>query len=129
MAEVIDWNTVRVREINQRFPALSSRHIGCPLAWFRRVFPVVRGKRELAVALYLYRLRSIRRTASVVVANEHLLIELGIDRYVKYRTLKRLAEAGIVRVTRHGRKALKVTLCEGRSRCRGGKTLCSSKRT
>jgi hypothetical protein len=36
------------------------RHIGCPLAWFMAVFPIMRSKNELAVALHIYRLRSIR---------------------------------------------------------------------
>jgi hypothetical protein len=43
----------------------SARHIGCPLSWFVQVFPVVRGKNELAVALYLYRLRTIQRSRTV----------------------------------------------------------------
>ena len=32
------------------------RHIGCPLWWFKLVFPIVRGKNELAVALYIIHL-------------------------------------------------------------------------
>ena len=43
----------------------SGRHIGCPVEWFRLVLPVVRGKGELAVALYLYRLRWSNETARV----------------------------------------------------------------
>ena len=56
------------------------------------MFPIVRGKNELAVALYVYRLRIIRRSRTVVISNTGLLTELGIDRYAKYRALSRLAE-------------------------------------
>lgn len=114
MADVVDWSNVRVREITQRLPAPGSRHIGCPLAWFKRVYPVVRGKGELAVALYLYRLRTIQQSRTVAISNERLLTELGIDRYAKYRALRRLAQAGIITVKRHGKKAVQITFREGR---------------
>ena len=97
------------------------RHIGCPLWWFTLVFPVVRGKNELAVALYLYRLRSIRRSRTVAVSNERLLNEMGINRYSKYRALRRLADAGIIQVERHNRRALVVSFCEKRGRALGAK--------
>jgi hypothetical protein len=60
-----------------------ARHIGCPLWWFTQVYPAVRGKGELAVALYLYRLRVIQRSCTVKVSNERLSAELGIDRFTK----------------------------------------------
>jgi hypothetical protein len=78
----------------------SARHIGCPLSWFALVFPVVRGKNELAVALYLYRLRTIQRSRTVRVSNMRLLTELGIDRFAKYRALRRPAAAGIITLKR-----------------------------
>ena len=93
----------------------SARHIGCPLWWFALVFPVVRGKNELAVALYIYRLRMIRRSRTVAVSNERLLAELGIDRYAKYRTLNRLADAGVIRIKRHNKRALEITFSRKRS--------------
>ena len=74
------------------------RHIGCPLKWFALVFPIVRGKNELAVALYIYRLRIVRRSRTVTVANERLLTELGINRFAKHRALRRLADAGVIRI-------------------------------
>jgi hypothetical protein len=89
-------------------PAAESRHIGCPLAWFTWVFPVVSGKNELAVALYLYRLRVIQHSRKVKVSNTRLLDELGIDRYAKYRALRRLAGAGIITVNRRRPGSLEV---------------------
>jgi hypothetical protein len=80
------------------------------LAWFRQVFPVVRGKNEVAVALMLYRLRSIRHSRTITVSNGPLA-ELGIDRFAKYRALRRLAEAGLIRIKSNNRKALNVRFC------------------
>jgi hypothetical protein len=85
-----------------------SRHIGCPLWWFQLVFPVVCGKNELAVALYIYRLRTVRRSRTIVVTNERLLAELGINRFAKYRALQRLAKAGIITIKRCGKSSLKI---------------------
>jgi hypothetical protein len=93
----------------RRHPHDGSRHIGCPLSWFRLVLPVVHGKNELAVALYIYRLRVIRRSRTITVSNTRLLAELGIDRRVKYRTLKRLAKAGLITVKYHNKEAPEVT--------------------
>jgi hypothetical protein len=86
-----------------------ARHIGCPMWWFSLVFPIARSKGELAVAIYLYRLRAIQRSRTVVVGKGKLLTELGIDRFVKSRTIQRLAAAGIVTVKRHSGRAPRVT--------------------
>jgi AAA+ ATPase superfamily predicted ATPase len=86
----------------------SGRHIGCPLSWFKLVYPIVRGKGELAVALYLYRLRIILRSRTVKVSNERLFAELGVDRFTKYRALKRLAVARIIFIKRRGKQTLEV---------------------
>jgi hypothetical protein len=84
--------------------------IGCPLSWFKRVFPVVHGKNELAIALYLYRLSKICGSRTMVISNKRLLAELGIDRYAKYRALRRLAEAGIITLRHEHKRAIQVTL-------------------
>lgn len=84
--------------------------IGCPLPWFKRVLPVVHGKNELAIALYLYRLSKVCGSRTMVVSNERLLAELGIDRYSKYRALRRLAEAGIIVCKHHDKRAIQVTI-------------------
>jgi hypothetical protein len=84
------------------------RHIGCPLSWFSLVFPVVKGKHELAVALYVYRLRVVCGSRTVAVPNA-FLTGLGIDRHAKYRALERLAAAGILTIKRHPRRTLVVT--------------------
>jgi hypothetical protein len=88
------------------------RHIGCPLSWFKLVFPIVRGKNELAVALHIYRLRMVRRSRTVTISNGGLLAELGIDRFAKYRALRRLADAGVIKVKRHNRRAIEVTFSQ-----------------
>jgi hypothetical protein len=59
------------------------------------------------VWLWLWRLRSIRRSRTVKVSNSGLA-ELGIDRFTKYRSLKRLAEAGLISIRRENKNALEV---------------------
>jgi hypothetical protein len=91
-----------------------SRFIGCPLSWFMLVFQVVRGKNELAFALYLYRLRMIRHSGTVKVSNSRLLTELGIDRYAKYRALRRMEQAGIITLKRQNSRSLEVVFQQKR---------------
>jgi hypothetical protein len=90
-------------------PAADDRHIGCPLTWLQLVFPIVRGKSELAVALAIYRLHVVRKSRTITVSNVSLLAELGVHRQAKYRVLRRLAAAGIITVARRSKRALMVT--------------------
>jgi CRP-like cAMP-binding protein len=103
------------RRRNGEHSADLARHIGCPLWWFMAVFPAVRSKKELAVALYIYRLRAVRHSRAVAISNTGLLAELGISRYTKYRALKRLADAGLISIRRSGKNSLTVTI-RGRHR-------------
>jgi hypothetical protein len=84
-----------------------SRHIGCPLPWLERVYPVARSKGDIVVWLWLWRLRSIRRSRTVKVTNNGLT-SLGITRFTKYRALRRFAEAGLIHIRRNGKNALEV---------------------
>ncbi|MCQ4188857.1 hypothetical protein [Methylocystis suflitae] len=86
-----------------------AKFIGCPLAWFNRVFPIMRGKNELAVALHIYRQRVLRNRRTIRVSNAVLAADLGVSRYTKYRALRRLAAARIITVSRCGREALEIT--------------------
>jgi hypothetical protein len=111
-------NTDAGRQSTKHARHSTSRHIGCPLSWFRLVFPVVHGKNELAVALFIYRLCAVHRSKTVAVANAHLLSELGIDRFAKYRALQRLAKVGLITIEYHNKRTLKITLCQQRGRRR-----------
>jgi CRP-like cAMP-binding protein len=53
--------------------------------------------------------RAANRSRTLVVTNARLLAELGIDRYAKYRALKRLAAAGIITISHHNKRALRIT--------------------
>jgi hypothetical protein len=99
---------------NGHLPA--ARHIGCPMQWFMQIYPVVRGKNELAVALYIYRLRIIQHSRTVKVSNVRLLTELGIDRFAKYRALQRLAKAGIITIKRPTARSLEIVFHQQRRR-------------
>jgi hypothetical protein len=106
------------KPVGRACPIDPARHIGCPLSWFALVFPVVHGKNELAVALYIYRLHTIQRSRTVRVSNTRLLTELGIDRFAKYRALRRLAGAGIITIKRRHSGSLEVVF----QRKRGSRT-------
>jgi hypothetical protein len=86
---------------------LDQRFIGCPLWWFKEVLPIVRGKNELACALAVYRLRIVQHSRIVSVSNVYLT-KLGIDRYAKYRALRRLAGAGMLIIRRNNKRAFEV---------------------
>jgi hypothetical protein len=88
------------------------RHIGCPV-WFLRRALAATGGAELAVALYLYRLRSCRRRTTVTVPNDWLQRELGVSRFTKYKALHKLEKAGLIRIhPQKGKEAIVITLCE-----------------
>lgn len=106
------WDAPDVKPVRRSTrSATAARHIGCPLSWFRLVFPIVHGKNELAVALFLYRQRVIQQSQTVVLTNVRLAAELGIDRHAKYRTLRRLADAGLIRILRRNKRALEIAFC------------------
>jgi CRP-like cAMP-binding protein len=114
----LDVQKIRRRAARVGADDTGQRHIGCPLWWFKLVFPIVRGKNELAVALCLYRLRTIRHSRTVMISNMGLLSELGVDRYAKYRALHRLADAGIIRVRHLNKRSLKVVFLQKRGKGR-----------
>ena len=101
---------------------VSNEHlIGCPIWWLQRVLPVVNSKKQLVVAVYLWRrwvVCGYRKTFDVPNGE---LKSLGISRWTKYQTLARLEAAGLIRIRRNGRGAPTVTILTKepkRKRCR-----------
>jgi hypothetical protein len=92
--------------------ARSREHIGCPLVWLKRVVPVAKSKGDILVWLWLWRLRSVRRSRTIKVSNSGLA-GLGITRYTKYRSLKRFAKAGLIDIARRDGNAIVVTFRKG----------------
>jgi hypothetical protein len=84
-------------------------HIGCPMWWLEAVYPIMHGKAELAVALFLYRRRVVEGCRTISFANCRL--GLGVSRFTKYRALKALEDAGLVTVRHHNKRAPEVTFC------------------
>src|SRR5262249_5257450 len=78
-------------------PRPRERHIGCPVWFLRRAAEAVGGD-QLAVALYLYRLGHVHRSKAGKMANGWLEGQLGISRHVKYRAVRALEAAGIIRI-------------------------------
>ena len=82
---------------------------GCPLWWAKKVTPLVHGKGELLAAIYLWRLRAISHSKTVVMGNSKLLNELGVDRFAKSRALRRLEQAKLIRVRSKPGQAPRIT--------------------
>jgi hypothetical protein len=97
------------KRAKQRWHSDDDRHIGCPIWWLRLVSPVVKGKRELIVAVYLFRLRAVHRSKTVKVPNGWLRDAFGISRHTKYRALKRLALAKLIKTKQCNKSAIEVT--------------------
>jgi hypothetical protein len=88
----------------------TKRFIGCPIPWLAWVAPLLKSKEQLIVMLYLYRRCCICRSNTVAVPTEELE-ELGIGRWGKYRLLRLLEQAGVLRVEETSRQeTLKVRL-------------------
>src|SRR6266487_4759429 len=68
-------------------------YVTAPLAWLRKVLPVVRSADQLVVLLLLYRRCLMRRSRTVTLPNGDLAA-LGISRQTKYRLFGRLQGEG-----------------------------------
>jgi hypothetical protein len=88
----------------------SEAYIGCPVAWLKRVLPIVKSKDQLAVALYLHRRRVVCGNEVFSIPNAELYAALGITRQTKYRTLRHLEQAGVIALVRDGRQAIRARL-------------------
>jgi hypothetical protein len=86
------------------------RLIGCQLSWFAWVFPLVKSKEQLALALYLYRRCCICHSDTVTVPTDELVELLGVGRWGKYRLLPALEQAGILWIRLNGRQTIMVQL-------------------
>jgi hypothetical protein len=92
-------------------PKRSGRLIGCPVPWFVWVFPLVKSKEQLALALYLYRRCCICNSDTVTVPSSEITELLDFSRWGKYRALLALEQAGILRREENGGRTTKVRLC------------------
>ena len=75
------------------------RHMGAPLAFWRVVCAVARGKADVVVALSIYRRVRVSGSTTVTLPQRELT-ELGVDRPAKSRSLARLARGGLIGVER-----------------------------
>ena len=104
----IEVETLPIRVAPKRRRA--DHYIGCPLEWLKRVLPLVESKGQLAVAIWLHRRRVVCRSEVFTVPNESLREDLGLSRKAKYQALRHLERAGIIALTRDGKRALQVRM-------------------
>jgi hypothetical protein len=83
--------------------------MGAPRSWLKQAQLAAKGKCDLAVALHLYHWHIVRKSRTISVSNGELA-EFGVDRFDKYHALERLEAVGLIKVDRHNKKSLKVTL-------------------
>jgi hypothetical protein len=57
-------------------------HIGCPAPWFAWVFPLMNGKNQLGLVLYLYRRCCICHSDTITVPNSEVAELLGLRAYL-----------------------------------------------
>ena len=92
--------------------AVGSRFIGCPFWYFKLAVATMHSAHELAVALYVYRLRMVHRSKTVTLSNERLFAEVGINRSAKYRALRKLTDAKAIRVKWRNGRATVITFTD-----------------
>jgi hypothetical protein len=87
--------------------------IGCPMWWFLSVLPIVKGEHQLAVALYVWKRKiTCEKDGETFKLPNSELKRWGVSRWVKYDTLKRLADAGLIKISRSGKEALTITIMQ-----------------
>jgi hypothetical protein len=85
--------------------------VGAPKWWVHATYPVCESKAQFAVAMYLWRRFVICGRRNTFDFPNGELDALNITRQAKYRTLKRLAAAGLIQVAPQSTgKALLVTI-------------------
>ena len=105
----IEVETLETAATPRRRPR-AKHHIGCPLEWARRIVPIVHSKEQVIVAIWLHRRRAVCKRELFDVPNDTLYEELGLSRFVKYSTLRRLEKAGAIAVVRSNKRAPRVRI-------------------
>ena len=86
------------------------RYMGAPWAFWVALRAAKLWWVAVALGIYIYRRTKVTRSAMVTLPTAELA-ELGIDRYAKYRALRQLARAKLIRIERDtSGRATKVTL-------------------
>jgi hypothetical protein len=104
---------IEVDEVTRDDKAAGSkedRHFGCPISWLLRVLPVVKSKKQLVVAIYVFRQHIVSGCYETFEMPNGGLKRLGISRWVKYRTLGMLAAAGVITMKQTGKGTFSVMI-------------------
>jgi hypothetical protein len=99
------WKEASRRAAGYIYPRAG--YVGFPEGWLEQILPLVKTRQQLAVAMLLY--QHLRFDKAVPVPN-YRFSALGIDRYVKYRTLAALERAGLVAIEHGTGRAVRVRL-------------------
>ena len=86
------------------------RHFGCPVSWLLRVLPVVKSKKQLVVAIYVWKRYVVRGHRETFDMPNGELKQWKISRWTKYRTLVLLAKSGILTIKQTGKDTFSITI-------------------
>jgi len=86
------------------------RHFGCPVSWLLRVLPVVKSKKQLVVAIYIWKRYVVRGRREAFDMPNGELKRWNISRNTKYRTLVMLAAAGVITMKQKGKETFSITI-------------------
>jgi hypothetical protein len=85
------------RDMAEGLPRLAPGWVGCSLVWLQWALARADTAKQLALALLVLRQCRLQRRRTVSLPNGELR-RFGITRYAKYRALKQLERAGVIRV-------------------------------
>jgi hypothetical protein len=121
MANIIDWNTVRVKELKQSHFTPKRRRSFLyidDLEWLRLAYAATNSKAQFVYALLLHRhcrLRS-RTGENPAIASRIVVDGFEISHDAASRALLRLEKAGLVQINRRPGSAYRVRILGSRKR-------------
>jgi hypothetical protein len=102
----------RALNIEEGLPRLAPSWVGCSLAWLQWAASRTGTVKQLVIALLVLRQCRLHRSRTVSLPNTELR-RFGITRYAKYRALKQLEQARLIRIDEAPfGKAMAVTLLD-----------------
>jgi hypothetical protein len=111
MIDLTRFRAKNIKAARQVGTASSKKnHFGCPIPWLLRVLPVVKSKKQLVVAIYVWRQHVIRGYRKTFDMPNGELKRWKISRWTKYRTLVMLETAGIIAMKQIGKETFEITI-------------------
>jgi hypothetical protein len=92
------------KPIRSRSVRVAGEFYLCPIAWADKAMAAVASKKQLILALRLYRCWKLRGPKESIVVSHVALAGPGFLREIKRRTIKNLQAAGLLEIVEQGRR-------------------------